>query len=355
MVTQRDNRGKVLQNCCKLQHTTNGQNARMAGIKANACGNCGNCDALKKSLRQPVSAFRHYAAPAASSTLGTWLSACTSPMGTTAQKAASTCERIREETDEARQKELKKSLPGFTPGCLIHDGGSRNEDEITQASPFVQVDIDPDHNPGIPMGEELKEALFQLPFIVFAGLSTRGTGVWALVEIENPAYRERHFHQLVQDIEKTGITVDASKGKHPHDFRFYSYDAHALWRQHWQVYSRMQPVSTIHQHRQPIRVQRRTTHGTAPAWDKTDITERYKFEGTPLEGGGKVTANGNTKRLKHECPGCGRDSYVRVVDTETGEYMPMEFGVCDHKNTCGYMQPVKVEHHRNHIAEEASQ
>jgi predicted RNA-binding Zn-ribbon protein involved in translation (DUF1610 family) len=149
--------------------------------------------------------------------------------------------------------------------------------------------------------------------------------------------------------------VDASKGKHPHDFRFYSYDFHALWRQEWQVYSRMQPVSTIHQHRQPIKVQRRTTQGNAPAWDNTDITERYKFEGTPLDGGGKVTANGNTNRVKHQCPSCGRDSYIRVVDTSTGDYMPFEFGVCDHKNSCGYMQPVKVEHHRNYIAEGAKQ
>ncbi|MBI9039730.1 MAG: hypothetical protein JEY97_16500, partial [Bacteroidales bacterium] len=37
---------------------------------------------------------------------------------------------------------------------------------------------------------------------------------------------------------------------------------------------------------------------------------------------------------KHVCPNCGDKSFVRYVDTESGNYLPEKYGCCDHKNKC---------------------
>ena len=39
---------------------------------------------------------------------------------------------------------------------------------------------------------------------------------------------------------------------------------------------------------------------------------------------------------KHRCPKCGRKSFVRYIDTRTGEYLPERYGRCDHEQSCGY-------------------
>lgn len=42
------------------------------------------------------------------------------------------------------------------------------------------------------------------------------------------------------------------------------------------------------------------------------------------------------KGQKHQCPECGRRSFVRYVDIESGEYLGEMVGRCDHENSCGY-------------------
>lgn len=46
---------------------------------------------------------------------------------------------------------------------------------------------------------------------------------------------------------------------------------------------------------------------------------------------------------KHHCPKCGKNTFVRYVDNETGEYLPLEFGRCDRENNCGYWGTPKGE------------
>ncbi len=41
---------------------------------------------------------------------------------------------------------------------------------------------------------------------------------------------------------------------------------------------------------------------------------------------------------KHNCPKCNKRTYVRYVDNNTDEYLPIEYGRCDRENKCGYIQ-----------------
>lgn len=47
---------------------------------------------------------------------------------------------------------------------------------------------------------------------------------------------------------------------------------------------------------------------------------------------------------KHNCPNCGKRTFVRYVDTETGNYSPEQFGRCDRADNCAYhaMPPMET-------------
>ena len=39
---------------------------------------------------------------------------------------------------------------------------------------------------------------------------------------------------------------------------------------------------------------------------------------------------------KHRCPGCGKKTFVRYLDTEKNDYLPEQFGRCDRESKCSY-------------------
>lgn len=50
---------------------------------------------------------------------------------------------------------------------------------------------------------------------------------------------------------------------------------------------------------------------------------------------------------KHRCPQCGRNSFVRYIDNATGEYLPGQYGRCDHEQSCGYhLNPLTDGHYK---------
>lgn len=61
---------------------------------------------------------------------------------------------------------------------------------------------------------------------------------------------------------------------------------------------------------------------------------RFLLEGS-FHASGKVLANHNHKPVKFSCSSCGKRSFVRYVDIRTGEYLPLEYGKCDHEGSCG--------------------
>jgi len=45
---------------------------------------------------------------------------------------------------------------------------------------------------------------------------------------------------------------------------------------------------------------------------------------------------------KHYCPNCNKKTFVRYIDTETGDYLPEQYGRCDRESKCGYfLNPYK--------------
>ena len=45
---------------------------------------------------------------------------------------------------------------------------------------------------------------------------------------------------------------------------------------------------------------------------------------------------------KFICPLCGKKSFVKYIDTETGDYLPEQYGRCDHESKCSYhLNPYK--------------
>lgn len=39
---------------------------------------------------------------------------------------------------------------------------------------------------------------------------------------------------------------------------------------------------------------------------------------------------------KHRCPNCDKKRFVRYIDTQTGEYLPEQYGRCDRESKCSY-------------------
>ena len=39
---------------------------------------------------------------------------------------------------------------------------------------------------------------------------------------------------------------------------------------------------------------------------------------------------------KHHCPDCNKKTFVLYIDTETGDYLPEQYGRCDRENKCSY-------------------
>ena len=129
-----------------------------------------------------------------------------------------------------RKNALKATLQGYTPAALMQ---SRAKDNIIVTSRTGLMQLDFDHA-GIRDYdiEELKQAVFSLPFIAFCGLSCSGDGFYALALVAEPErladYAQHCFTIFTNDY---GIAPDTTKGSKAQDLRYVSYDADMLIRE----------------------------------------------------------------------------------------------------------------------------
>jgi hypothetical protein len=79
--------------------------------------------------------------------------------------------------------------------------------------------------------DELKAAVFDLPFIAFVGLSCSGTGFFALVLIAEPYQLNVYAEHCFEILNKYNIPPDTTKGRNINDLRFVSYDSKMLIRE----------------------------------------------------------------------------------------------------------------------------
>lgn len=154
---------------------------------------------------------------------------------TTLRRMVRTCyyreviEAIRQEPDKAKQDELKKHLPAFTPVALLNHRkrDTTFAEKVICQYPLLMGDIDVKDNEGVDMAE-LKRHLPRLPYIVLCSYSVRG-GLWFVVRLpenQTPETLAAHF-RYVQKLfrEWFEIKLDSTKGGNPCDLRFVSYDS----------------------------------------------------------------------------------------------------------------------------------
>lgn len=97
----------------------------------------------------------------------------------------------------------KRQLPAIMPHGIFE---SRKAESFVMHSGLVQVDIDAKDNKGLDMMEVLSE-ISQLEFMVCAGLSASGKGVWGLAAIEDITHHN-HTQKAVQFMDYMEQTFD---------------------------------------------------------------------------------------------------------------------------------------------------
>jgi hypothetical protein len=145
-------------------------------------------------------------------------------------------DQIRAEKDPSRRSMLKKRLPAITPSGQFK--GGRTEKHLVQHSGIICLDFD-----GVRDIGHTKKMLSKLNFILYAGLSAGGAGLYALVPIENPAKHKSHFLALRNHFQSMGLAIDPTCSNIGR-LRFYSYDENPLINLNPSVYSRIAELVT---------------------------------------------------------------------------------------------------------------
>jgi len=126
-------------------------------------------------------------------------------------------------------KPLKEGLQCFTPAALFGCKAAGKVVEIERTG-LMQLDFDYGDINQYNL-EELKRAVFSLPFIAFCGLSCSGHGFYALAAIAEPHRLADYAEHCFEILKAYDIKPDESKGKKPENLRYISYDANMLIRE----------------------------------------------------------------------------------------------------------------------------
>lgn len=130
---------------------------------------------------------------------------------------------------KVKKQELKSSLQCYTPAALLETKKKGMVKEIERTG-IMQLDFDYNSICEFDI-EELKAAVFSLPFIGFCGLSCSGDGFYALALIAEADKLSDYAEHCFDVLEQHGIKADTSKGKKAENLRYVSYDANMLVRE----------------------------------------------------------------------------------------------------------------------------
>jgi hypothetical protein len=136
--------------------------------------------------------------------------------------------RTKEMTKEEKVL-LKQTLQCYTPAAGLSSKKRGKIEEIHRTG-IMQLDFDHDAIKDYDL-DELKAAVFDLPFIAFVGLSCSGNGFYALVSIAEPYQLNEYAEHCFEVLNKYSIPPDTTKGRNINDLRFVSYDSKMLIRE----------------------------------------------------------------------------------------------------------------------------
>jgi len=134
-----------------------------------------------------------------------------------------------DENYKTKKLDLKSSLQCYTPAALLETKKKGIVKEINRSG-IMQIDFDYSGICEFDI-EELKQAVFSLPFVGFCGLSCSGDGFYALALIAEPERLSDYAEHCFNVLENYGIRADKSKGKKVENLRYVSYDANMLVRE----------------------------------------------------------------------------------------------------------------------------
>lgn len=122
---------------------------------------------------------------------------------------------------ELKKKAIKNELQCFALNELT------NRKEVVNYSGMIQIDFDKKDCEGYDI-EELKQAVFSLPFIAFVSLSCSGDGFYALAAIAEPERQREYAEHIFNVLDSYGLSCDTSKGRNYNDLRYVSYDVNLM-------------------------------------------------------------------------------------------------------------------------------
>lgn len=174
---------------------------------------------MKSVLDVEVSCFQSYAGiDPKSVNLLNWL---------TSDKYADQIQTLRSLEDKVARGRIKASLPAITVSGIFHP--SRKEENLVKHSGLICIDIDLKGNEHIANFTALREQLFHIENVAYAGLSASGKGFFLVIPI---AYSKRHKEQFAaihRDFSGLGLAIDTAP-KNVASLRGYSWDPDALFR-----------------------------------------------------------------------------------------------------------------------------
>lgn len=151
--------------------------------------------------------------------------------------------KVRQASDKDERSALKRQLWAISPSSIQEKG--RGMQYVVEHNSLLQFDIDPKDNPILLESgglQKVKECLVKIPYTVYCGLSSSGTGLWGFFRISHPHLHEQHFNAMEKAFDQIGIEIDPAP-KSTASIRFVCHDPDAFYNDDPKIFDlRLEPV-----------------------------------------------------------------------------------------------------------------